>query len=227
MVFSLLQTPTLISTITETLMLKLFLVWISNISGCLVLYLPLYSYTTCSRRFCISGRDGAGVGAPWPLPGPSSRVACPGTLPLANVTSVLAPCMCCGQVCGRASSSWLALPGCPAGSSNDTRPKWNSPQAPFSGMDPQTRFPAGNPHSHTPFSLSSPHISAALAPPPENPSSPASPLCWDLRWSPTGHCEPPHHHRIHWTILTTSQQSLSASVPGHCHCEPPTAVGHI
>ena len=88
-----------------------------------------------------------GVGAPWPLPAPSSRAACPGTLPLANLTSVLSPCMCCGQVCGQASSSWLALPGCPVGSSNDTRPKWNSPQAPFSGMDSQT--PVSRLRTHT------------------------------------------------------------------------------
>ena len=105
---------------------------------------------TCSQHFCVSSKDGVGVGAPWPLPGPSCRAACPGTLPLANLTSVLASCMCCGQLCGRASSSWLALPGCPIGSWNDTCPKWNSPQAPFWGMDPQTPVSQLRTHTATP-----------------------------------------------------------------------------
>lgn len=116
----------------------------------------LLSYTTCSRASASPAGDGAGVGAPWPLPGPSSRVACPGTLPLANVTSVLAPCMCCGQVCGRASShGWLFLDA-PLAPQMTHVQNGTLPRLPSQEWTLRPVSPAGNPHSHTPFSLSSP-----------------------------------------------------------------------
>ena len=193
-------------------MLKLFLYldikckWASRVASATLL-------TTCSQHFCVSSKDGVGVGAPWPLPGPFCRAACPGTLPLANLTSVLASCMCCGQLCGRASSSWLALPGCPIGSSNDTCPKWNSPQAPFSGMDPQTPVSRLRTHTATPLlPVFTPHL--------RRPGTPSweplfRSLTFVLGFEVVSHgslwaAPPPPYALDH---PDHRQQSLSASVP--------------